>query len=518
MRRTFPAIILVVFFCVAPLCVSSGYAYNIQHEMKAADTYLKRGMYLEAIGAYRDVADHSADYNMRAKAVLRIGDIYSYFLNNYDGALHHYTFVKTYYGSSIHAANAYFNSGMILYEKNRYQDAIVQFREYLRQFPAGKRRQTAQFMIETCMKPPPAVKKKKEAVKEIHPDEIIRVLIHEGMRQFNIAASASFEIKDPRERNTIMRLPGRRTFVVDAQGDDIRLDGRTLGRDGIAVLPLGNGMLTINGSPYRGKIILKRASGGIDIINVVRLEEYLYGVVPKEMSPQWPSEALKSQAVAARTYALYQKEKNRDKDHDVYASTSSQVYGGFGVEEETTTRAVNDTTGKVLCYGSNLILAYFHANSGGVTEDAKNVWTADVPYLKSVRDDFSAQAPNTQWNKYVDLVSVGRSLRAKGVDVGTIFEIVPAEISPSGRVRNIRIRHSRGETTLSGNHFRIKVDPKLIKSTLFTIRRSGNGVGFYGKGYGHGVGMSQWGACQMAKSGHPYTNILRYYYSGVEIR
>jgi stage II sporulation protein D len=518
MRRTFPAILLAIYFCVAHLCVSPGCAYDIQHEMKAADTYLKRGMYLEAIGAYRDVADYSTDYNMRAKAVLRIGDIYSYFLNNYDSALQHYAFVKTHYGSSIHAANAYFNSGMILYEKNRHQDAIVQFREYLRQFPTRERRQTAQFMIETCMKPPPAVTKKEEAVKEIRPDESMRVLIHEGIKQFNIAASAPFEIRDPREKNIIMRLSGRRLCAVDAQEGGIRLDGRTLRRDGITVLPLGNGMLTVNGSPYRGKIVMIRAAGGIDIINVVKLEDYLYGVVPKEMSPQWPPEALKSQAVAARTYALYQKEKNRDKDYDVYASTYSQVYGGVGVEKETTTRAVNDTRGKVLRHRGKLILAYFHANSGGVTEDAKNVWTADVPYLKSVRDDFSAQAPNTQWNKYVDLVSVSRSLRAKGVDVGTIFEVIPTEISSSGRVRNIRIRHSRGETTLSGNHFRIKVDPKLIKSTLFTIRRSGNGITFYGKGYGHGVGMSQWGAYQMATLGHPYANILRYYYSGVEIR
>jgi stage II sporulation protein D len=518
MRRTFSAILLAIYFCVAHLCISPGYAYNVQHEMNAADTYLKRGMYLEAIGAYRDVADQSTDYNMRAKAVVRIGDIYSYFLNNYDSALQHYTFVKTHYSSSIHAANAYFNSGMILYEKNRYQGAIVQFKEYLRQFPTGKRRQTAQFMIETCMKPPPAVKKKREAVTEIRPDERMRVLIHEGIKQCNIAASAPFEIRDPRERKTMMRLPGRRVYVVDARGGGIRLDGRTLGHDGITVQPIGNGLLTVNGSPYRGKMVVKRAAGGIDIINVIKLEEYLYGVVPKEMSPQWPSEALKSQAVAARTYALYQKEKNRDKDYDVYASTSSQVYGGFGVETGTTTRAVNDTRGKVLRHGGNLILAYFHANSGGVTEDAKNVWTADVPYLKSVRDDFSAQAPHTNWNKYVDLVSISQSLRAKDVDVGTIVEVIPTAISPSGRVRNIRIRHNRGETTLSGNHFRIKVDPKLIKSTLFTIRRSGNGISFYGKGYGHGVGMSQWGAYQMAKSGHSYTNILRYYYSGVEIR
>jgi stage II sporulation protein D len=518
MCRTFPAILLAIVYCVAYPCIDPGCAYDIRYEMKMADSYLKKGMYLEAIGAYRDVADYAADYNMRAKAVLRIGDIYSYFLNDYNRALQHYTVVKAYYNSSIHTANAYFNSGMILYEKNRYQDAIVQFREYLRKFPTGARRQTAQFMIETCMKPPPAFTKKKEAFGEIDRDEVIRVLIHEGIRQFNIVASASFEMEDLRERNTIMLLPGQRTFVIDAQGSGIRLNGRILKHDGITVLPLEKGMLTVNGLPYRGKIILKRRAVGIDIINVVRLEEYLYGVVPKEMSPQWPIEALKSQAVAARTYALYQMEKNKDNDYDVYASTSSQVYGGFSVENKTTTRAVKDTRGKVLCYGGNLILAYFHANSGGVTEDAKNVWTADVPYLKSIRDDFSAQAPNTQWNEYVDLMNVRQSLQAKGIHVGTIFEIVPAEVSPSGRVRKIMIRHSSGETMLSGNHFRIKLDPKQIKSTLFTLRHSGNGIMLYGKGYGHGVGMSQWGACQMAKAGHSYMNILHYYYSGIEIR
>jgi len=131
---------------------------------------------------------------------------------------------------------------------------------------------------------------------------------------------------------------------------------------------------------------------------------------------------------------------------------------------------------------------------------------------------FCAKAPNFKWTRYLDMDRMRKSLRAKGVDVGTIYNIIPVEVSSSGRVRKMKIVHSRGEITLSGNHFRIKVDPKLIKSTLLTINKDGNGIRFYGKGYGHGVGMSQWGACEMAKSGYSYTNILQYYYSGVEIR
>ena len=511
-------IINLFFLFLFVIFAGEGSAYDSRLAMSMADGYLKKGMYLEAIGAYRDVADHSTEYDMQAKAILRIGDIYSYFLNNYDVALQHYSFVKKRYYSSLHAPNAYFNSGMILYEKNRYGEALVQFREYLQRFPGGKRRQTAEFMIEACLNPPPSVEKKREVFREIRPDEKIRVLLYENIERISIAASSHFEIKDPREKNTIIQLPGRQSSVVDVKGGSIRINGTSIRSGEIVVLAIGDRPLTVNDKTYRGKILLKRIAKGICVINVLRLEEYLYSVVPKEMSSRWPMEALKSQAVAARTYALYQKEKNRDKDYDVYATTSSQVYGGFDVENEVTTRAVNETRGKVLFHKGQLVLAYFHANSGGVTEDAKNVWTADVPYLKSVRDDFSTKAPNFKWVQYLDMDRMRKSLRAKGVDVGTIYNITPVEVSSSGRVRKMKIVHSRGEITLSGNHFRIKVDPKLIKSTLLTINKDGNGIRFYGKGYGHGVGMSQWGACEMAKSGHSYTNILQYYYSGVEIR
>lgn len=510
--------LIVAFVIVIPLIPFSLNAYDSKFTMDQADRYLQVGMYLEAIGAYRDVADNAVNADMQARAVLRIGDIYSYFLNNYDVALRFYDFVEKNYYSSIHVANAYFNSGMILYEQNRYQEALIQFKEYVKRFPGGDRRMTAHFMIEACMKPPPAKERKRDVVKEIRLDEPIRILIQENLEQIRMGGSSGCEIKDLGERNRIAHVPQGQSVVLTTYHGSITINGNPVRSVGIVFLPKGTGMLTIDNKAYRGKIRVQQSNGKLRVINILNLEQYLYGVVPKEMSPQWHMEALKSQAVAARTYALYQKEKNRNRDYDVYASTASQVYGGYGAEYARATRAVNETRGQILLYRGKLVLAYFHSNSGGVTEDAEQVWTAEVPYLRSVRDDFSAQVSNAEWKQYVDFEGIKRSLSTKGVDVGMIRSIVPADMSPTGRIKKLRIVHSRGETTLTGNHFRIKVDPGVIKSTLFTINNETNGIRLYGRGYGHGVGMSQWGAYQMAKAGYPYTTILQHYYSGVEVR
>lgn len=500
------------------LCISVGYAYDDRRAMETADAYLKMGRYLEAIGAYRYVADNATDRNMQARAILRIGDIYSYFLDNYDTALQFYSFVTKYYSRSIHTANAYFNSGMILYEKYKYNEALVQFREYLARFPQGQRRQSAEFMINACLRPPPAPEAKKDVMVKIDPNEMIRVLIHENVSTIRLTGTAPCEIRAVEKRTTIDRIPLGRVAVVSVAGSILTVNGAILHHKEFTVCPERGGFVVVNGMPYRGTMTIRRNEKGVDVINELRLEEYLYGVIPKEMSPQWPREALKSQAVAARTFALYQKEKNRDKGYDVYASTKSQVYGGVAVEHENATTAVNETQGKLLMWNGKLVLAYFHANSGGVTEDAENVWTAQVPYLKSVRDKFSAQAAGTQWNHAVDFVEMRRILNKKGTNIGTVYEITPVEVSPTGRTKKIRIVHSGGTTMLSGNDFRIKYDPQRIKSTLFHVRKEDGGIIMQGSGYGHGVGMSQWGAYEMAKAGYGYIDILRFYYSGVGVK
>jgi len=179
---------------------------------------------------------------------------------------------------------------------------------------------------------------------------------------------------------------------------------------------------------------------------------------------------------------------------------------------------VDETRGMVILYNGQLALTYFHANSGGMTEDAKRVWNADIPYLRTIQDEYSTKAPNTSWTLSLSTDTIRSSLNHKGFDIGSIERIVPVDVSPSGRIQKIKIFHSGGESVVKGTDFRIKIDPVLIKSTLFTIISDEERIHFEGRGYGHGVGMSQWGAYMMAREGYSYNDILKHYYRGVEIR
>jgi stage II sporulation protein D len=492
-----------------------GFAQDFRAAMEEADAYLRNGQYLEAVGAYQDISDRASEPDMKAKSILRIGDIYSYFLNNYDKALEKYDVIKKQHAESHHAANAYFNSGMILYERNRYNEALNQFKTYVEKYPRGDRKETAEFMIEICSKPPPAAEDKK-TVSKIPVDENIRVLVMTGISEVRIDSPSILEVRDIMEKNVLTRVEN---VIVDIHQRSVRLNGNRLSVDRLVIVPSEGNILTLNGQPYRGKIRIQKASkGGVDVINILTLEAYLYGVVPKEMSPQWFPEALKAQAIAARTYALYQMDKSRNRDFDVLSTTASQVYGGVAVEMEKSSRAVDETRGMVLHYNNQLVLSYFHANSGGMTEDAQRVWTAEIPYLKAVRDDYSVKAPTYSWKLTLSLDDIRKALNKKGIDMGPIEKIAAMDVSPSGRVMRIMIFHWGRETILSGNEFRLKMDPVMIKSTLFTMTHNGQEVHFMGKGYGHGVGMSQWGAYIMAREGRSCRDILRYYYQGIDIR
>jgi len=508
----------VVFnLSLALFALSCGFvcAHDFKAAMEEADAYLSNGQYLEATGAYQDISNRAADPEMKAKAMLRIGDIYSHFLNRYDKALEYYDLVKKQHAGSPHAANAYFNSGMIFYEKSRYAEAISQFKAYVDKYPGENRKDAAIFMMETCTRPPPPDNAKKISPK-IPKDQVIRVLLMTGIRDVRVEAASRFEIRDATESRI---LGHARHAAIEAQNKTLKLNGAALGQEGFVISPSNGQVLSLSGIPYRGKVkVQKNARGGLDIINILPLEAYLYGVVPKEMPAHWFPEALKAQAVAARTYALYLMDKSRNRDYDVLPTTASQVYGGVAVEAEKATRAVDDTKGIVLLHNDLPVLAYFHANSGGMTEDVRQVWTVEIPYLKSVPDEYSLKAPGCTWKRTFNLDEIRRALNKNSLEVGAIEMISSEDRSPSGRIMKIRITHEGAETLLSGNDFRLKIDPTLIKSTSFNMTCNGREVSFEGKGYGHGVGMSQWGAYIMAREGHSYRDILQYYYQGVEIR
>lgn len=270
--------------------------------------------------------------------------------------------------------------------------------------------------------------------------------------------------------------------------------------------------------PYRGIIELRRTpSGRITVINELDLEEYLYGVLKREVDPRWPAEALKAQAVAARTLALYSLNRFQSEGYDVRATTESQVYGGVADEDPLATAAVDATREEIISYQGKPIFAAYHSDSGGATESSEYVWGGRYPYLKGVVDPYTSAAP---WVLRMDLFAFEDRLRRGGKPVSGIAGIDVVEWTPSGRAATVRITASQGAVTIKGTDLRNILGPDILRSTMFTVRLLPDeqpAVEFSGRGSGHGVGMSQWGARGQALLGKSYTDILRYYYSGVSI-
>ena len=285
--------------------------------------------------------------------------------------------------------------------------------------------------------------------------------------------------------------------------------------------PAKNVPMSIAPSPslrIGGTLQIMVRDGAMLLINDIDMEEYVKGVVPSEMSAGWHSEALKVQAVATRTYALYQRLANAGREFDVVASTQDQVYRGRQGVDERVQQAVEATRGIVITYQDVPILAAFSSTAAGPTEDAMNVWSKDLPYLKGVECPFDENSPYYQWRVELPVLSLEQSLRKQGIPVGTIATVTPFLYSRAGRVDKIRILHSDGEVILRGQDFRKAVGYSVIPSTQFEIEALGRVVVFAGRGSGHAVGLCQWGAKELADQGYPYDAILRYYFPGTVLQ
>ena len=274
--------------------------------------------------------------------------------------------------------------------------------------------------------------------------------------------------------------------------------------------------LAVNGTPYRGAIELHSRMGRLLVINVLTMDEYVSGVVPCEISSGWNIEALRAQAVAARSYAYYHIMNGTDPLFDLNATNRSQVYGGAKVETDRTNRAVRDTSGQVVSHNNKPILAFFHSTCGGNTIDGDKVWAgAGMDYLRGVRCEYCAKSPHFSWEEVLTLYEIRHHLGKKYVGVGPVTGI--AFRKDGGRVNHVTIDHKNGVVRLSGNDFRLLFPEKKIKSLFFDAVKTKNGLLLKGHGWGHGVGLCQWGANGMAERKAVYTDILRHYYRGTRL-
>ncbi len=334
-------------------------------------------------------------------------------------------------------------------------------------------------------------------------------------------------------------------------------------------------VFNINGTEYRGGVDIILSNGSLTVVNVVFLDHYLYGVISREMSPSWHIEALKAQAVCARNYAVQNIDKHSSQGFDLCANVHCQAYSGTSFETEKSYAPVDETTRQVLTYDGELAKLFYSSSMGPTTEDVQNVWGNSLPYLVSVDNSYedTENIPNGVWSGTITADEASAIMKNKGYDVGDVTNIEVMETTESGRVLHLKVTGTEGYKIFDRESCRL-VFNSVTKSQMFTVVGDGvagkrvpkikvtDGVNtsnpaiskiilltsagrktlesnilyatngaiqekyeivessgginenfyFKGVGWGHGVGMSQYGAKGMAEAGYDYLSILQHYF------
>ena len=325
-----------------------------------------------------------------------------------------------------------------------------------------------------------------------------------------------------------VRIDGTGVLLTDGTGLPLRLemplevkrtsDGVTVnGRNVPGLVASAPVRVTVNGKGYRGLLEVTAADRGLLVVNELPLEEYLIGLINCEISSAWPMEAVKAQAVIARSYAVYQKQARRGAPYQLESSVMDQVYEGCDVEDSRAARGVQESAGEVLSYQGKVIQAFYHSNCAGHTESSERVWGLSIPYLRGVTCQYCQQANPVKWELTIALRKVEAALRAAGYQVSGIRELKVLGRNESGRVQDVLVLSGKGRLAVPGVAFRKALGYGVVKSTNFELRVSGEDCLIAGVGSGHGVGLCQWGAKQRAADGFSYREILSYYYPGVTL-
>jgi stage II sporulation protein D len=311
---------------------------------------------------------------------------------------------------------------------------------------------------------------------------------------------------------------------VRRAANGVSVDGRTV-RGGLWVRPrdAATDYVSINGRSYRGVLrLVPIKKGYVDVVEYVDLDDYLQGVLPREVGSNWPMEALKAQAVISRTFALANKTENAGQLYDMSNDVRFQVYGGRSDESLGPTKAVRDTHGEILIDATGKpIQAFFHSSCGGMTEKPGAVWSASYPdtLFTNAEDTFCQEDPYRTWHLSLPISLIRSRLAKNKIYVGALKEIQISKKSSSGRAETLRFIWRGGQKDILGNRFRLAVGPEALRSTLLTeIVRSGKRFDFTGHGWGHGVGLCQWGARGRAAAGETYDQILKVYYPGATLQ
>ncbi|MFM8314220.1 MAG: SpoIID/LytB domain-containing protein [Deltaproteobacteria bacterium] len=267
---------------------------------------------------------------------------------------------------------------------------------------------------------------------------------------------------------------------------------------------------------YRGALKITLNQDGLLMTNIIPIEEYLFGMIAGEMSPQWNLEALKAQVVAARTYAMYMVNHPRHPLYDLEKGTADQVYPGAGSESEQIRTAVETTRGQFITKNQKPIKTYYHSRCGGSTEPAHQVWNkTEKNSPTSVPCPYCQKFPYT-WKTKVKISNL-ISLLKLPVEKRETFKIALLNRTSTGRVKELSIETDASKHLINSESLRHLLGYAQVKSTRFEVNVDDDEVSFEGVGSGHGVGMCQWGAQFLAKQGKTYKQILAHYYPNFQL-
>ena len=365
----------------------------------------------------------------------------------------------------------------------------------------------------------------------------IRVLLDENPSKIILSLQSSVYLF--RENRKIIKVNGGSSLECYIENDElnIRYGRQNFTGKYFQLIPLnGEGVIRFNGKSFKGSVKIVLENAAIKIINFVDLENYLKGVIAEEMplgENDENYEALKAFAIVARTYAFNKMDEGKLL-YDIFPDTRDQVYGGKDAEYSLSSKAVDETRGMILTYDGEPAVVYYHSTCGGKTAAVENVFPVKpLPYLQSIRDGdgpYCKISPRFKWEEtFTESSFIKKLYNAKLIDSEDyeVNEVFVESRFPSGRVNELKIildnrSGGRKEIILYGNDIRTKIRTAekdlALWSTLFDVyMNSYEQVIINGKGYGHGVGLCQWGAIGQSREGIGYEKILELYFHGTEI-
>lgn len=387
----------------------------------------------------------------------------------------------------------------------------------------------------------------------------------EKIMNYTDANNLLWEVHQTNPAAYMIEPNSKRIRISDSKSGQTKLVFSEQTGENLEIASKNGGSLFIDSTEYRGSVVfIRQDASDMTVISKVSMNEYLYSVTPSEIPAGSGLEALKAQAVCARTYAVQNSSRHASMGFSLCDSQHCQVYKGVSWEKERTNQAVNETDKQVITYDGKIITAVYSASCGGRTEDVENVWSSPYPYLKSTEDPY---CKNISWEQPLDFAAINQTLAAKGYDFGNLKSLEILERTPTGRVLKLQIsgdkmtkvfEREQARTILNlksqfydivpQNTFRIltangflywnlggrdiahaggisKIEGNTVtvltmengKAVTKTLPTAAGSFVIKGEGNGHGVGMCQNGAIGLAEHGYTCEQILKHYYSGVEL-